>query len=157
MTVGPSMTPEIIAAISGVITVVVTAVGVGVAWVQLHGIKTGLNISSLMAVLAIETQMNDRKVQLDEQCATYRLKIQENLSSDIIKIYGDLFHSAKENYFNALDRLCFCILKEYVKGKDWRAEYRNVLKNCIEAHPDDFNEASQFRNIKKLNNQWQDN
>ena len=72
-----------------------------------------------------------------------------------MRIRAKLFNSAKQNYFNALDRLSYCMLKDYFSDRDWRAEYRNVLKNAIDTHPDDFNEASPFRNMKKLNNKWQ--
>ena len=42
-----------------------------------------------------------------------------------------------------------------LKDKDWRAEYRNVILNVIREFPDDFNEASPFRNTKNINSKWQ--
>jgi hypothetical protein len=164
------MTSEWVSAISEATTGVFTALAVGVAYWQLNGIRKGLDLTrqelilnrqelkmaSLMAVLEIETQMNERKVHFDKCSAEVRMARHRDEPEAAIRIHAALFSSAKENYFNALDRLCFCILKDYLIDKDWRAEYRNAVQNVITTHPDDFNEASQFRNIKNLNKKWQE-
>lgn len=150
------MSHEWVTAWSGVATAVFTLAGVFVAWFQLSKIEVSLRMGSLMAVLEIETQMNERKVHFDKCSADIRLGRERNQPDGEMKILADLFNSAKENYFNALDRLCYCVLKEYLTDKDWRAEYRNVLMKTIEEFQDDFGEASQFRNIKKLNAKWQE-
>ena len=151
------MNTQDLSAYATVAIAVLTLIWVVVAWVQLAGIKRGMNLSSLMAVLEIETQMNERKMHFDQCSADVRLADVENAPSEVKKIRAALFNSAKENYLNAMDRLCFCILKEYLRDKDWRAEYRNVLKQTVEKFATtDFTEASPFRNIKKLNSKWQD-
>ena len=71
------------------------------------------------------------------------------------EIFSDYFNTAKENYFNSLDRLCFCFERNYVNEEDWCPEYRNLLKDTIAAYPDDFNEASPYRHIKNINKRWQ--
>ena len=140
---------------SEAITAIFTALAVAVAWWQLGGIKRGLDMSSLMAILEIETQINDRKVELDKRSADVRQAELDKLHEEAIKIRDDLYHSAKENYFNALDRLCACILRGYFPEDRWRADYRNSISNVVKTHPDDFNEASEYRNIKALNKKWQ--
>lgn len=142
-------------AVAALVAALAASIGLGIAWWQLRGIKDGLKVSSLMAVLEIETQMNERKVHFDECSANVRLGKTEGASKDSMIIRADLFNTAKENYFNALDRLCYCILHGYLQDKDWRAEYRNTIHNVIHNFPDDFNEASPFRNIKELNRKWQ--
>ena len=149
------MSTDEIAAWSAVVTALITAAGVWVAWVQLSKIEVTLHMSSLMAVLEIETQMNERKVHFDKCSAEVRLGKENKRPEGEMLILADLFNSAKENYFNALDRLSYCVLKDYLADKDWRAEYRNLLQQTIQTHAEDFNEASQFRNIKKLNAKWQ--
>ncbi len=108
-----------------------------------------------MAVLEIETQMNERKVHFDECSAKIRQGQLDKIQIETMNILVALYESAKENYFNSLDRLSFCILKEYLKDKDWRTEYRNAIHQVIVQFPDDFNAASPFRNIKKLDDKWQ--
>lgn len=137
-------------------TATFTGAGVAVAWIQLSGIKKSMDMSGLMAVLEIETQMNERKVYFDESCTKLRIAKHENQSEDALQILCDAVACAKENYFNAMDRLSFCVLKGYLSDKDWRAEFRPSLQKAIATYPNDFNEASLFRNIKKLNGKWQD-
>lgn len=149
------MTAEFITAAGTVLAAIAAVVGVAVAWVQLRGIKQSLNMSSLMAVLEIETQMNERKVHFDQCSAAVKQGRLDALSNDAMLIRASLFESAKENYFNAMDRLCYCILRGYLEDKDWRAEYRDAIHNVIKGFPDNFNEASPFRNIKQLNSKWQ--
>ena len=149
------MTADWISAWATVATVIVAIGGVWVGWIQLSGIKEGLKMNALMAVLEIETQMNERKVHLNQCNADAELAIVKNESKDAIRVHDKQIKSARENYFNALDRLCFCILKDYLSDKDWRADYRNVLMQAITNFPEDFGEASPFRNIKKLNAKWQ--
>ena len=132
-----------------------TGVGVWVAWVQLSGIKRSMDMSALMALLAIETEMNQRKRDFDS-CST---KIQQAKLSDQMdeqfRALKSEFNCAKENYLNVLDRLASCVLRGYLND-ELRTDYRGILENVIKKFPDDFNEASQFRSIKKLNAKWQD-
>ena len=115
-------------------------------------------MDSLKIVLEIETQMNSRKLEFDKASKAIREVNLENKSAkkeDKIDILEDYFNATKESYFNALDRLCYCIDKEYIEDKDWRAEYRNLLKDVIDNYTDDFNEASPYNNIKTINRKWQ--
>ena len=149
------MTSEEIAAWGSVVGAGATVAGVFVAWFQLSGIKKGLSMSSLMAVLEIETQMNERKVHFDECSSKVKLGRVDKIGEEALKIRAELYRSAKENYFNALDRLCYCILREYLSDKDWCAEYREYIHNAVKEFEADFGQASPFRNIKKLDEKWQ--
>src|SRR5665647_1627298 len=80
--------------------------GIIVAWVQLRGIKKGLGMSSLMAVLEIETQMNERKVRLDDCSAHVKQGHADKLPKENMAILAGSFQSALEDYLNAMDRLC---------------------------------------------------
>lgn len=133
--------------------------GVIVAFVQLSSIKNQLEIAvknqksdSLKIVLEIETQMNSRKLEWDKASKQVR---EADASEQNVEIWDDFFQSVKESYFNSLDRLCYCIEKEYIADKDWRAEYRNLLHDTIVANPDDFNAASSYKNMIALNTKWQ--
>jgi hypothetical protein len=109
-----------------------------------------------MMVLEIENQMNERKSMWDKAATELRQAEAENKSEDLQIILCEYVETTKENYFNSLDRLCFCISKNYLKEKDWKVEYRNLLNSTIQAYSSDFNSSTTpYRNVLDLNNKWQ--
>lgn len=133
-----------------------------IVWIQLSKIRKSIKIAanenklnSLQVVLAIETQMNERKVQFDAIATNIRRIGESSVSENTLQILTDSFNSAKENYFNALDRLCFCINKGYISERDWKIEYGNMLLVTITSYKTDFLEASPYRYIIALNKKWQ--
>jgi hypothetical protein len=158
------MTADWVNAIGEVSGAFFTACAFFVAWYQLSKINKSIKIAadenkvnSLQVVLAIETQMNERKVQFDTIATDIRRMSESTatVNENNVAILTDSFNSAKENYFNALDRLCFCINKGYINERDWKIEYRNMLMNTIKSYESDFLEASPYRHIKDLNRKWQ--
>jgi len=156
------MNLELVAALASVITAIASIGGFIAAFFQLKGIRENIKLgveeqklNGLRVVLEIETQMNERKVHFDKVARELREAEQRGADQASIEILADHFETAKENYFNALDRLCFCILKKYLDERDWRSEYRNVLNNTIQTYENDFLEASPYRNTKELNRLWQ--
>ena len=144
-------------------SVFIATCGFSIALFQLHKIQKQLEIAienqrvdSLQVVLEIETQMNSRKLEFDKASKQIRLADLENMEDAKFGVLEDYFNSIKESYFNSIDRLCYCIEKEYIKDKDWRTEYRNMLKDTISAYPGDFDEASPYNNLKRLNRKWQE-
>ena len=99
--------------------------------------------------------MVERRAAFDKASADLRLASIAKDANEILEVKRDLYSSAKQEYFNTLDRLCFCILKGYVQDKDWRAEYREVLRQTIARHEKDFLAASPYRNIITLSDKWQ--
>ena len=110
---------------------------------------------SLRIVLEIETQMNSRKLEFDKASKEVREAQLNSASEDKMDILKDYFEAVKENYFNSLDRLCFCMLKNYLSDKDWKTEYRNLIHDTIASYEEDFSTASPYRNIKAINEKWQ--
>lgn len=154
--------------------------GLGVAWKQLSKIAKNQEIATqtqeiakeqlakiaenqdialqnqkvdiLKVVLEIESQISQRSVEMNKAGIDY-------LSEQGNKIKKDYFLAMKENYFNALDRLCFCIRKGYIPEKEWEREYRNMIKSVIakKEFKDDFDpNNSPYKNMIKLNDEWQD-
>ena len=106
----------------------------------------------LKVVLEIEAQISQRSVEMNKAGMDYLA----NQNDENKKTY---FLAMKENYFNALDRLCFCIRKGYIPEKEWEREYRNMIQKTIakEEFKDDFNpNTSPYKNIIKLNDRLQD-
>lgn len=144
-------------------TFVIAAVGAWIAYSQLRKINDQISIAvknqrmdSLKIVLEIETQMNSRKLEFDKAAKSVREADNKNaLDEDALDILRDYFNATKESYLNALDRLCYCIEKDYISDKDWRTEYRNLVRDIISAYEEDFGEASPYNNIKKINKKWQ--
>jgi hypothetical protein len=144
-------------------SVIIAFMGFGIAVVQLNKIQKQLEIAvgnqkndSLKIVLEIETQMNSRKLEFDKASKQIREANLQNESNDNMEILGDYFNSTKESYFNVLDRLCYCIVKDYIQDRNWRTEYRNMIKDTIDNYESDFNVASPYRNMIKINTKWQE-
>lgn len=137
-------------------TAVVAGGALLVAWWQLRNLNKTLRVNSLTARLQVEAEINARKEKVDEVTEeTVRLDKKSTTyerDRDIIKAK---LNSRLENWFNAVDRLAFCILKNFVPEKDWRAEYRDYLAGIIAQHPDFFSAASRYRNILDLHHDWQ--
>lgn len=146
------------------ITAAGALVGMFVAFIQLGKIRKTLDLAvkkqklnALQVVLEIETQMNARKVEFDRAARQLReAEPKGDASAPNIEVLADWFNSMKENYFNALDRLAFCILNGYLNERDWRAEYRSLFQDTVRTYEQDFLEASPYRSVKKLNQKWQE-
>lgn len=143
-------------------TFIIAVGGILIAWRQLGKIQDQLKIAvsnqkvdSLKIVLEIETQMNSRKLEFDKASKQVREASLNKDTDEKMDILKDYFHATKESYFNSLDRLCYCIDKNYIDDKDWKSEYRNMLHETIVEYTDDFNEASPYNNIKNINRKWQ--
>lgn len=131
----------------------------GAEWIAIIGGITGLvggcsgiyglfrtkSLDVLKLVLELESQINQREIEFNKATACDK--------SD------DYYLAMKEGYFNALDRLCFCIRKGYIPKKEWEREYRNMIKSVIakKEFKDDFDpNSSPYKNMIKLNDEWQD-
>jgi CII-binding regulator of phage lambda lysogenization HflD len=146
---------EWVNAIATMAAVLVAFYGVLVARNQLSGLRDTLRTDSLMAVLAIESELSERK----EKCDTITEKIkrlanQANPDATEMKLLKESLDSAVENWLNALERLCFCVNKSYVPEKDWRAEYRDYIAEAIRANKTFFEADTRYTNILKLHSKW---
>ena len=142
-----------VGSIAGCVVAVTAVVALLLAWRQLTNLGSTLRIGRLNTILDIETQMNSRKERVDEQVE----KIQRSggLTDEQKKVEQDALDARLENWFNAVDRLAFCILKDFVPEKDWRVEYRDYINNIVVKHGKFFPAGTHYRNILDLNNKWQ--
>ncbi len=65
-------------------------------------------------------------------------------------------NTTKESYFNAMDRLCFCIQKGYVDENEYRPEYRDMIKDTVKSFESDFRPGSPYNHIKQINDKWRE-
>jgi len=145
-----------IEALATVAAAVIAALGLFAAWWQLRDLASTQRISGLTSILQLEADITARKEKvydvteeiqrLDRDCPSFQQE------SEILKLKLD---NRLENWFNAVDRIAFCILKDFVPEKDWRAEYREYIADIVKQHPDFFGAASRFRNIIDVHHKWQ--
>ena len=123
--------------ITAIVSCFIAAVGVFVAYIQLRGLKKQITLAvnnqtreSLKIVLEIETQLNARKLEFDKANKSF-LESKDDNERESISVFID---TTKESYFNALDRLCFCIQKGYVDENEYRPEYRDMIKDTVKQY-----------------------
>lgn len=129
-----------------------------IALFQLRGIKEQISIGvsnqakdSLKIVLEIETQLNSRKLEFDK--ANKALAESDEKNNEILSAFVE---TTKESYFNAMDRLCFCIQKGYVDENEYRPEYRNMIHDTVKTFEASFGASSPYNHIKQINEKWQE-
>lgn len=141
--------------IASLISVLVAAGALIVAWKQLSKLSNDLRMNSLMAVLEIESEMNSRKEKVDNLISKIKtLELEGKLTNDLKDILKDDLNCALENWFNSVDRLAYCILKEYLEDRNWRSEYRPYIAEIVENNESFFGPGSKYTNIIDINERW---
>ncbi|AWK05588.1 hypothetical protein HYN56_15630 [Flavobacterium crocinum] len=162
----PSIT-DWISAISAMFSAFISGGVLWVAWYQIKQVKLqlknlaeGQKNSTLMTVLELESEMNRRKENLDRcnfDLRQYGIDInssEKQLSEDTLELFQDKIKVARENYLNALDRLSYCIIHNYLSDRDWKTEYRDILFDAVDNYSECFGVSSRFWNTKKLYEKW---
>lgn len=147
------MTPEWFSAIWTCVGAVATAAAVYVAYIQLGNLNDSVRMTALGLVLQLESEMNARKEKVDESATRVRLEAAREDSCEL-EIFTDAMKVCVENWINSADRLAFCILRGYLKERDWQSEYRDYFANLIQNHTEFFGPASIYTNLIDLNHKW---
>ena len=121
-----------------------------VAWYQIRKL---IRSNTIQLVLNLESELNSRKVRIDDVSSSLRHASNEGNMTKLEIIEDDL-EAAIDGYLNVLDRLCFCILKDYMKDRDWQSEYRELLQDTIRNNEDKFGTGTYYKNIKTLYENW---
>lgn len=150
----------------------VTAIlGVWFGYKQLKGLVTtlemnvktlqmnvaALTMNRLATVLQLETDLNDRKFRMAElsgRLQSERAKAKPN--PKLITAIENTLNASKEHYLNAVDRLAYCIMKDYFPERDWKVEYRDYISAILSspAFAQYFLANTEFRNLYDLNAKW---
>jgi len=126
-----------------------------IAWIQLPKMNKSYRLSSLMAVLDQEKELKSRKTKMDDIAFTIReLNMPSQTSALQIQILNSKLEIAIENYLNAIDRLAFCIIKDYFPERSWRREYRGLFNDVAQTFPEKFGFNSPYINFIDLQNNW---
>lgn len=141
--------------IATITSVLIASGALLVAWRQLKGVRTELRMNSLMAVLEIEAEMNSRKEKVDSVAFKIRtIDAEKKLTDSLKDIFFDERNCALENWLNSVDRLAYCILRDYLKDRDWRSEYRDYIQNIVRENESLFGPGTRYTNIVDIHNKW---
>jgi hypothetical protein len=91
-----------------------------IAYFQLRDLARSSRIN---AILNLEAELHQRRAVLEK--ASIDLQLESRGANG--KLYEDAFNSYLESYLNAVDRICYCILKDYLKDREWKSEYFNLI------------------------------
>ncbi len=129
---------------------------------QLLNLNDTFRNSTLMTVLELENELIRRKVTWDStsfELRQYSIDIDMKklkLNEDVVELINDKEKTALENYLNALDRFCYCIIHNYISDRDWKTEYRDVVFEIVDNRPEKFGVNSRFRNTVKIYKKWKE-
>jgi len=150
-----SFSPEWIQALSSIVTVLLGICALVFAVRQLSQITVQLRISALTNVLSLESEMNLRKEKLDNVNHEIEiLNMKNELNEETKEIYENKQDAIIENWLNSVDRLCFCIKRNFFTEKDWKIEYRDFIRDIIQSFEYKFRADTKYNNILELNKKW---
>lgn len=137
------------AALGACVGAIGTLLTAGVAWFQLNGIRKDSKINGWQVLITLESEVSIRNKRLTD------ISTEINNQPDKINELLSGFNIAKEDYFNALDRLSFFIRKKYLLSKnEWKAEYEKLILGTVAKFEADFGEDSSFQNVKAVYETW---
>lgn len=134
---------------------------------QLRSLNHTLKLTALSGLLQLEADMCARKAKVDDISAEAILQKAERETTDQSKLTYQQKKmqeareqslearrkTAKENWFNAVDRLCFVIHKGYWPGIPWQAEYEAYIRDIFDSHRDWFR-PELYPNVIAVYEQW---
>ncbi len=139
--------------------------GLGLVFGQLREMKNSLRVgveanktSNLMAVLALEEGLARSRAELSDAAREAALIAdEESEAADEttgLKLAKLRYDEKKEQYLNAADRLCACIIRGYVDEETYRQDYRPAIAEIVSQHRDRLGPDTRHRNILKVNDAW---
>ena len=151
----PNIT-DVVTAVAAVLSFFVTFAAVVVASKQLGGLRKEAKRNNFLMLLALEAELNNRKVRVDEAAASLLqiADIDKMPEPKKLEAAVNLLNSGIENWLNCADRLAFCILKKYLREKDYRSEYTPYYTKLVNANPTYFQGESVYDNIITLCKRW---
>jgi hypothetical protein len=72
------------------------------------------------------------------------------------ELFQERLNAAKENYFNAIDRLASSILIGHFPPDVMKQDYQEFITRVVREFPSDFDTGTRYRKVIKLFNRWQD-
>lgn len=150
------MSPEWVSATASSVIATTGLVGVFVAAYQLKRLNSTLRLNGLLGIVQLEAEINRRRSRLVDIGQQIILEGKGKTAQEK-KVLASLEQRLKvdtEAYLNAVDRLAFCILKDYFPEREWRTEYRDFIATDVADHEEYFRADTRYNNMLKLHQKW---
>lgn len=121
-----------------------------VAWWQFRNL---IRSNTISLELNLESDLNNRKSKMDDISSSIRIS-SSNRDIARIEILEDDLEAAIESYLNILDRLAYCILHGYMKDRDWKQEYRDLITDIIRNNEIHFGTGTYYKKLKPHYENW---
>ncbi|WP_434510099.1 hypothetical protein [Desulfitobacterium sp. AusDCA] len=141
---------DIASVIGSLVTAFFTVALFFVAFIQLRNL---IRSNTLSTVLNLETEVYQRKSKVDEITSKLRVAAASD-QNQLAQIYADDLDAAIENYLNILDRLSYCVLNGYLRDRDWKTEYEDLITTTVQQNSSSFGPGTYYLNTKKLYEKW---
>lgn len=132
---------------------------------QIKHAAESLKTSSLMAVLALEDALAQRRSDLAEaqvEVARFAHEMDsmtpdaKSAAQALLNILQLRASERLEQYLNTLDRLCACIVRGNVDEEIYRQDYRGGVQDIVNGHADRFGANTRHPNVVKVHVAWRD-
>ncbi len=156
---------NLVTAITFILSAVITF---GMLWIGISQLKViakqakedvqANSLNRLNSLLKIESQIAERRQILSEAglqiVELQNTNIQDSVNAAKFEAAKLRLNEAIQMYLNGLDRLCFCVENGYLTDDEIRLEYRDIIHKALQDHPNEFQAASPYRNIKRVHERW---
>lgn len=140
-----------------VISVVVAAMALGVAWKNLRGLKRSQILQAQMNLISLENEVRKNHIQYKVIIEEYSNATIQNISS-----LANKKTNAFEIYISSADKLAALINADYLHnqfpGRDWKKEYHDIFQKVKKYHQgeDAIIQGKEFmvRNIDATLKKW---
>lgn len=113
------------------------------------------NFAALMAVLELENSVASARVRVSEGAARLS-SVDRDADPKAFEFATLIYQEAVEQYLNATDRLCSCIIRGFVDEETYRKDYRFWFAEIVKAYASSFGADTRHPNILKVHQAWQD-
>lgn len=158
---------EIATIVISFVSVIVATTGIYLIYRQLQAMVASIQIaiddnknSNLMTVLALEESVSKCRVAMSEAAVKAALIADDEKRKNITEASIALtlaklqYDEKTEQYINALDRLCSCIVRGYIDEEQYRQDYRNGIAETIKNHKEFFGADTRHHNILAVHTAW---
>lgn len=119
-----------------------------------HSIRANQN-ANIMAVVALEAAVADARERV-ASAATRVAGLATSTEPTMVELVGALYDEAVEQYLNATDRLCSCIIRGVVDECVYRRDYQAWVAEIVKKHEKHLGAATRHANILRVHEAWRD-